>query len=54
LYTDTDSLIYEVQCNDLYRDIIEADIHTFDTTDLTSNNEWKIPLVHKKIGIDER
>jgi hypothetical protein len=48
LYTDTDSLIYEVQCNDLYHDI-KADIHKFDTSDFASDNEWKIPLVHKKV-----
>jgi hypothetical protein len=25
-------------------------VHKFDTSDFASNNEWKIPLVHKKVS----
>jgi len=48
LYTDTDSLIYEIQTDDFYKDI-ENDIDArFDTSDFSPNNIFKLPLKNKK------
>ncbi|XP_055388367.1 uncharacterized protein LOC129616887 [Condylostylus longicornis] len=48
-YTDTDSLIYEINCPDLY-EIIRRDCHLyFDTSDYSIDNKWGIPLVNKKV-----
>jgi hypothetical protein len=48
LYTDTDSLIYYVHTEDIYRDMNE-NITLFDTSDYPKNNIFGIPLVNKKV-----
>ena len=48
LYTDTDSLLYEIRCPDIY-DVMERDIRRFDTCDYPTNNQFNMPLVNKKI-----
>lgn len=49
LYTDTDSYIYEIKCNDVYKDVIKKDLHKFDTSNYPSENIYEIPLVNKKV-----
>ncbi|KAJ8977854.1 hypothetical protein NQ317_018691 [Molorchus minor] len=45
----TDSLVYELQCNDAYEEVIGKDIDRFDTSDYPKDNHWNIPLVNKKV-----
>ncbi|XP_050509169.1 uncharacterized protein LOC126886339 [Diabrotica virgifera virgifera] len=49
LYTDTDSLLYEITCYDAYEQIIKANISKFDTSSYKPDNVYDIPLVNKKI-----
>ena len=48
LYTDTDSLLYEIKCPDIY-EIVKENIKRFDTSDYPPQNPYKIPLVNKKV-----
>ncbi|KYQ51880.1 hypothetical protein ALC60_09013 [Trachymyrmex zeteki] len=48
MYTDTDSLIYHVECDDVY-DIMKRDINRFDTSDYSIDNAYDIPLANKKV-----
>ncbi|XP_031786065.1 uncharacterized protein LOC116417397 [Nasonia vitripennis] len=48
LYTDTDSLLYEVVNVDMYQ-IMKEDLHKFDTSDYDENNQFGIPRVNKKV-----
>lgn len=49
-YTDTDSFIYSVFCNDLYK-YIKQNLHLFDTSNYERNNVFAIARSEKKIGL---
>ncbi|KAJ8914862.1 hypothetical protein NQ315_014875 [Exocentrus adspersus] len=49
LFVDTDSLIYEVQCEDVYTQIIKNYLEKFDTSDYAPDNPYNLPLVNKKV-----
>ena len=50
LFTDTDSLMYEIQTEDFYKDISEDVKHKFDTSDYPPNHPSGIPSgVNKKV-----
>ena len=46
LYTDTNSLLYEIRYPDTYN-IMERDIKRFDTSDYPTKNQFTMPLVNK-------
>ncbi|XP_018368243.1 PREDICTED: uncharacterized protein LOC108764474 [Trachymyrmex cornetzi] len=48
LYMDTDSLIYLLECENVYEDI-NHDIARFDTSDYPERNVYDIPRVNNKI-----
>ncbi|XP_067216675.1 uncharacterized protein [Linepithema humile] len=48
MYTDTDSLIYLLHCEDAYRDM-ERDISKFDTSDYSEDNVYGMPRANKKV-----
>lgn len=49
LYTDTNSLFYEIQTNDFYKDMQDIDLKMFfDTSDYPSNREC-YTLINKKV-----
>ncbi|XP_074034142.1 uncharacterized protein [Leptinotarsa decemlineata] len=49
LYSDTDSYIYEIVCDDAYKEIIKKHIEKFDTSDYGTDNIYGIPRVNKKV-----
>ena len=53
LFTDTDSLMYEIQTEDFYKDINQDVKHMFDTSDYSPNHPSGIPsgLNKKVLGI---
>ncbi|XP_077278762.1 uncharacterized protein LOC143906500 [Temnothorax americanus] len=48
MYTDTDSLIYHIKCDDAYENM-KHDIVRFDTSDYAVDNAYDMPLVNKKV-----
>jgi len=48
MYTDTDSLIYHIECDDMYKNM-KRDVSRFDTSDYAGNNAYGMPLVNKKV-----
>ncbi|XP_072752393.1 uncharacterized protein [Anoplolepis gracilipes] len=48
MYTDTDSLIYHIECDDVYENM-KRDISRFDTSDYAIDNAYDISLVNKKV-----
>ncbi|KAJ8914882.1 hypothetical protein NQ315_014895 [Exocentrus adspersus] len=48
LYTDTESLIYDIKCDDFY-EIVKENLHKFDTSDFKQDNPYCIPRVNKKV-----
>ncbi|XP_077282243.1 uncharacterized protein LOC143908450 [Temnothorax americanus] len=51
MYTDTDSLIYHIECEDVYENV-KRDIARFDTSDYAIDNAYGITL-EKSAGLDE-
>lgn len=47
LYTDTDSFIYSIKCNNFYSDMIR-DSHLYDTSNYAPNNQFGIQQLHAK------
>lgn len=48
LYTDTDSFVYNIECDDIYT-FIEENSDQFDTSDYPPNNKYGIQSLNKKI-----
>ncbi|XP_066585586.1 uncharacterized protein [Prorops nasuta] len=49
MYTNTDSLIYSVECEDVHSDR-KCDLTQFDTSDYPNNNQYDLPRINKKIS----
>lgn len=49
LYTDTDSFIYDLKCDDVFKEIIKPNLNFFDTSDYPVDNVYNISRVNKKV-----
>ena len=49
MYTDTDSLVYSVECEDVY-ETMKRDIARFDTSDYPVDNAYGMPLANEKVS----
>jgi len=47
MYTNTDSLVYHIECEDVYE--MKRDIARFDTNDYPADNAYGMPLTNKKM-----
>ena len=48
MYTDTNSLVYSVECEDVY-ETMKRDIARFDTNDYPMHDAYGMPLANKKV-----
>ncbi|RLU21120.1 hypothetical protein DMN91_005493 [Ooceraea biroi] len=48
MYTDTDSLMYHIECDDVYAQM-KHDIARFDTSDYEVDNAYGMPLANNKV-----
>ncbi|XP_066581769.1 uncharacterized protein [Prorops nasuta] len=48
MYTDTDSLVYSIECDDVYS-VMKRDLVKFDTSDYPADNRYGLPRVNKKV-----
>nr|CAH7754719.1 unnamed protein product [Callosobruchus chinensis] len=49
MYSDTDSFLHQITCDDVCHEVIKQDIERFDTFDYPAENAYNIPLVNKKV-----
>lgn len=48
-YTDTDSFVYDITCEDVYKDLIRSNYEQFDTSDFAQPNPFDIQPHNKKV-----
>lgn len=48
-YTDTDSFVYDITCDDVYKDLIRNNYEQFDTSDFAQPNPFGIQPHNKKV-----
>lgn len=48
-YTDTDSFIYDIRTEDLYKDLKNIFLRYFDTSNYPLENDFDLPLLNKKV-----
>jgi len=51
MYTDIDSFIHHIECDDMIYDIMKRNISRFDTSDYSVDNVYGVPLANKKVGL---
>jgi len=52
MYTNTDSLMYHIECDDVYKNL-KRDIVRFDTSNYPADNVYGMPLEQKSTRPDE-